>query len=626
MPNKVPNLSLIIRPKDIANFIKPHHKSDGSAGLSIFAQASHIIRTGERATIPTGFEMSFNACFVGKFYPCPGHFVRYGLEVLTAMIDSDFPGELVVILENRGFHDVHITRGDELARLGFQLRGMAEKYTIVDKPIPRPSQKVPRSAVPLSSVLPVTDEMSRTTSFDVVTINGNVYVSSAGKKASYFPLVVGEDGDGMVFNPLFSKADMQSINKELTKQCHVAAETQRRARVKFELEEKKTKGRVEDEIDGDEDDDDMSPTEAMQLVQRRLSLEEKFLQDKEENEKEEVNSFILGIHFLMEEVKKYVESCTYTSHAVPMPNKLTTKKFNARSENTVSIPVCQVYDLFTRAKQAYAASETNFDAFVEEMSEFPVFSFTDEEAFTSFPTFASFLRTEQSCYPAIFIPMLFDVGYLTFSSFRSLVSLCNDKCEADKSLDFSRILFVQICEQAASVASEQAVMRIFNFACYLANHTPKFVLQPGALLDHIPISAELFLHVASTSADTIQLLNGYFLPLHIEASQTIEGVIDDIESLTPLFDMMVPPCYKEVETVIKNEDFMMAPLSFLFSFLPFQIACDKCGVQTTAFLPQIEKCCFLNGIKDSCAIFVDGYGTMTGFLSSLKVSIFYVCF
>jgi dUTP pyrophosphatase len=99
----------------------PAYLSAGSAGMDLVAAVERPItlRPGQRLLIPTGLRIALPAGFEGQVRPRSGLALKKGLTVLNApgTIDSDYRGELGVILINLGGRPVRIRRGDRIAQL-----------------------------------------------------------------------------------------------------------------------------------------------------------------------------------------------------------------------------------------------------------------------------------------------------------------------------------------------------------------------------------------------------------------------------------------------------------------------------------------------------------------------------
>ena len=99
----------------------PEPASPGSAGLDLRAAVGEelVIAPGERALVPTGLVLEIPAGFEGQVRPRSGLAFRHGLLVPNApgTIDSDYRGELQVILFNLGREPFVVRRGDRVAQL-----------------------------------------------------------------------------------------------------------------------------------------------------------------------------------------------------------------------------------------------------------------------------------------------------------------------------------------------------------------------------------------------------------------------------------------------------------------------------------------------------------------------------
>jgi len=101
----------------------PTAASPGSAGVDLRAavESEVVLRPGERALVPTGFVLEIPAGWEGQVRPRSGLALRHGIGVLNApgTIDSDYRGEVGVILVNLGTADFPVRRGDRIAQLVF---------------------------------------------------------------------------------------------------------------------------------------------------------------------------------------------------------------------------------------------------------------------------------------------------------------------------------------------------------------------------------------------------------------------------------------------------------------------------------------------------------------------------
>jgi dUTP pyrophosphatase len=99
----------------------PRYMTPGSAGLDLLADVDDevVLAAGERRLVPTGLALAIPPGFEGQVRPRSGLAAREGLTVLNApgTIDSDYRGEVQVLLVNLGSAPVRVRRGDRIAQL-----------------------------------------------------------------------------------------------------------------------------------------------------------------------------------------------------------------------------------------------------------------------------------------------------------------------------------------------------------------------------------------------------------------------------------------------------------------------------------------------------------------------------
>jgi dUTP pyrophosphatase len=101
----------------------PAYETAGAAGLdvraAVGAQASLTLSPGERALVPTGLSVAVPEGYELQMRPRSGLAARHGITCLNSpgTIDSDFRGELKVVLINHGDAPVEIARGERIGQL-----------------------------------------------------------------------------------------------------------------------------------------------------------------------------------------------------------------------------------------------------------------------------------------------------------------------------------------------------------------------------------------------------------------------------------------------------------------------------------------------------------------------------
>ena len=99
----------------------PEQASPGSAGLDLRAAVAESLTLdpGDRALVPTGLALELPEGWEGQVRPRSGLAIRHGVSLLNSpgTIDSDYRGEVKVILANLGGEPITIRRGDRIAQL-----------------------------------------------------------------------------------------------------------------------------------------------------------------------------------------------------------------------------------------------------------------------------------------------------------------------------------------------------------------------------------------------------------------------------------------------------------------------------------------------------------------------------
>ena len=99
----------------------PAYETAGAAGLDLRAAIgeSLTLAPGARALVPTGLAMQLPEGFEAQVRPRSGLALKHGITCLNTpgTIDSDYRGEVKVILINLGEEDFTIRRGDRIAQL-----------------------------------------------------------------------------------------------------------------------------------------------------------------------------------------------------------------------------------------------------------------------------------------------------------------------------------------------------------------------------------------------------------------------------------------------------------------------------------------------------------------------------
>jgi dUTP pyrophosphatase len=97
----------------------PRYETAGAAGLDLRADEPVALAPGERRLVPTGLVLEIPPGHEGQVRPRSGLAVRHGVGLVNApgTIDSDYRGEVGVVLVNHGQAPVAFARGERIAQL-----------------------------------------------------------------------------------------------------------------------------------------------------------------------------------------------------------------------------------------------------------------------------------------------------------------------------------------------------------------------------------------------------------------------------------------------------------------------------------------------------------------------------
>jgi dUTP pyrophosphatase len=104
----------------------PAYSAAGAAGPDLVAAEEVTLAPGAWASVGTGLSLEIPSGHVGLVWPRSGLAVRHGIDTLAGVIDSDYRGEMRVVLVNHGREPYRIAAGDRIAQLLLQRVERAE--------------------------------------------------------------------------------------------------------------------------------------------------------------------------------------------------------------------------------------------------------------------------------------------------------------------------------------------------------------------------------------------------------------------------------------------------------------------------------------------------------------------
>lgn len=125
---------ITVKVKTAEGVTLPAYATEGSAGMDIRACERVVIRAGARGCVGTGLYLEIPWGYEAQVRPRSGLALKHGVTVLNApgTIDSDYRGEVRVILANFGENDFTIESGERIAQIIFAAVTQARLETSVE--------------------------------------------------------------------------------------------------------------------------------------------------------------------------------------------------------------------------------------------------------------------------------------------------------------------------------------------------------------------------------------------------------------------------------------------------------------------------------------------------------------
>ncbi len=99
----------------------PTYATNGAAGMDIYAAVEQDLTVKEGVTllVPTGFSMEIPIGYEAQIRPRSGLAIKYNIGLMNSpgTIDSDFRGEVKIVVTNFGKNDFVVKRGDRIAQM-----------------------------------------------------------------------------------------------------------------------------------------------------------------------------------------------------------------------------------------------------------------------------------------------------------------------------------------------------------------------------------------------------------------------------------------------------------------------------------------------------------------------------
>ncbi|MBI2629614.1 dUTP diphosphatase [Candidatus Pacearchaeota archaeon] len=95
----------------------PKHQRKGDAAIDIRASENVIIKSGERKVVKSGIAIELPEGYAGLVWDRGGMAANHGIHTMAGVLDSNYRGELMIVLKNLSEKDFEIKMGDRIAQL-----------------------------------------------------------------------------------------------------------------------------------------------------------------------------------------------------------------------------------------------------------------------------------------------------------------------------------------------------------------------------------------------------------------------------------------------------------------------------------------------------------------------------
>jgi dUTP pyrophosphatase len=110
-------VKLIRRPEYKVELPLPRYHSEGAVGFDLQTAVTTYLPAGGRRTLPTGIAIELPVGYTAKVLPRSGLSAKEGIVAIDGTIDTDYRGEIHIIVHNVGHDSRNIDAGARIAQL-----------------------------------------------------------------------------------------------------------------------------------------------------------------------------------------------------------------------------------------------------------------------------------------------------------------------------------------------------------------------------------------------------------------------------------------------------------------------------------------------------------------------------
>jgi len=107
----------MIKVKALSDLPMPKRQTEGAAGYDLQSDKEFVIHSMQRLLVPTGYAWEIPVGKVGIIKDRSSMAYKYGLSAMAGVIDSDYRGEVKILLINLGSMTYKVSKGDRIAQM-----------------------------------------------------------------------------------------------------------------------------------------------------------------------------------------------------------------------------------------------------------------------------------------------------------------------------------------------------------------------------------------------------------------------------------------------------------------------------------------------------------------------------
>ncbi len=109
---------MIIKVKKLKDdAVIPKYAYDGDAAMDLYSAEEFVLKSGERKLISTGIAMEIPRNHVGLIWDKSGLAAKNGIHIMAGVVDSNYRGEIKVVVKNLGDDDFKIEKNSKIAQM-----------------------------------------------------------------------------------------------------------------------------------------------------------------------------------------------------------------------------------------------------------------------------------------------------------------------------------------------------------------------------------------------------------------------------------------------------------------------------------------------------------------------------